>query len=239
MRLPHVVDVARPPFFPEGIVPDEYGLIAVGGRLTEPVLLEAYTKGIFPWFDQPPILWYSPDPRMILYTGRFHLSRRTARVLRQQRLSIRLDTDFAEVIEACSTVPRPAQDGTWITEEMRSAYTALHGRGFAHCVSVYDGADLVGGLYGLCLGAAFFGESMFSSVPGASKVAFYSLHRWAVAKGLAFVDCQLPTPHLASLGAVEVPRGDFLRQLAEALTFPTLAHSWAQEGRDLFLQSGV
>lgn len=233
MRLPHVVDPRRSPHFPEHIEPDEYGLIAIGGELTEPILLEAYSRGIFPWYDRPPILWFSPDPRMVLYPNGFRLSRRLARLARQRRYQVLFDTDFEAVMRRCAEAPRMGQRGTWITADMVAAYTRLHERRFAHCVSVYTEGRLVGGLYGLSLGAAFFGESMFSGEPNTSKLAFRALTRWVEAKGLEFVDCQLPTPHLATLGAVEVPRSRFLAELRLALARPTLAYSWTEEGRGL------
>jgi leucyl/phenylalanyl-tRNA--protein transferase len=239
-RVPHIVDPRSAPYFPDPAEPvDEWGLVAVGGVLTEPVLLEAYSKGIFPWYDRPPILWYSPDPRSVLYPDRLHLSRRLARTMRQGRHTVRFDSDFEAVIRRCASVPRPGQSGTWISGDILRAYTAMHERGYGHSVEVYREDLLVGGLYGLSLGAAFFGESMFSLESGASKIAFYHLCRWARAKELLFIDCQVPHPHLSSLGAEEVERERFLAELASALAQPTLRYNWSEEAAQLlFPQTG-
>ncbi len=228
-RLPYVVDLGDPPYFPDDLEPDRHGIVAVGGALAVPVLLEAYAKGIFPWHDDPVPFWFSPDPRMVLYPERHRAPERLLRTVRQGRLAVEFDTGFGDVIQGCATTPRPGQDGTWISPAFLRAYTALHERGYAHCISVRAAGHLVGGLYGVSLGAAFFGESMFSWTPNASKVAVYHLVAWCRARGFAFIDCQVPTPHLASLGAVEVPRRRFLAELAHAMAAPTLRGSWTQE----------
>ena len=227
--LPHIVDPSSPPFFPDRLTPDRYGLVAIGGTLSEPVLLEAYARGIFPWFDQPPLMWYSPDPRMVLYPGDYRVPERLARVVRQRRFRVAFDRDFASVIAGCALVPRPGQEGTWITPGFVEAYTRLHEAGWVHCVSVYDQGALVGGLYGLALGGVFCGESMFSLESNASKVALTWLVEWVKAKGFALIDCQAPTRHLASLGAVAIPRRRFLAELAHALQKPALRGSWTAE----------
>lgn len=232
-RLPYVVDASRAPYFPEGLRPDRHGLVAVGGSLEEPVLLESYAKGIFPWHDDPVPFWFSPDPRMVLYPDAHRIPERLRRTMAQGRYGVAFDVDFSEVIEACAGVPRPDQDGTWITPAFIAAYTRLHRNGWAHCVSVTRDGRLVGGLYGVSLGAAFFGESMFSAEPNTSKIAVAHLVAWCRAKGFAFVDCQVPTPHLASLGAVEVPRERFLAELRGALEHPTLRGRWTEEARGL------
>ncbi len=227
--LPHIVDPGRRPVFPANLRPDRHGLIAIGGDLSEPVLLEAYSRGIFPWFNQPPLMWFSPDPRMVLYPADFRVPQRLGRVIRQRRFEVLFDRDFDAVIGGCAAVPRPGQEGTWITPDFVEAYTRLHGSGYAHCVAAYRGGALAGGLYGVSLGRVFCGESMFSLEPDASKVAFAALVEWLRARDFALIDCQVPTRHLASLGAVAIPRKRFLEELAEALQAPTLRGKWAQE----------
>jgi len=225
---PYVVDPARRPVFPEGLEPDENGLIAVGGDLSEAVLIEAYGKGLFPWMDAPPLLWFSPDPRLVLYPQDFHLSRRLARVLRQGRFSVRFDEDFEGVISACASVPRPGQRGTWIDERFKQAYTRLYRRHLVHCVSAKREGTLCGGLYGLSLGRIFFGESMFSLLPNASKVALFHLVEWVKQRQFILIDCQASSEHLLGLGAVEIPRSLFHAHLREGLKFPTLDYPWVR-----------
>jgi len=232
-RLPYILDSSRPPYFPDGLQPDRHGLVAVGGELSEPFLLEAYAKGIFPWHDDPAPFWFSPDPRMVLYPASYRLPERLRRLMRKSSHAVSFDTDFESVIALCASTPRADQEGTWISEAFQNAYTALHRRGFAHCVSVTGEGKLIGGLYGVSLGRAFFGESMFSLRANASKIAVAHLVSWCRAKRFAFIDCQVPTPHLASLGAVEVPRARFLRELAEALEAPTLRFAWTREAATL------
>jgi len=228
------VDTARTPVFPDGLIPDRYGLVAIGGDLSERVLLEAYAKGIFPWEDDPVPFWFSPDPRMVLYPESHHVPERLRRTIRQGRHTVAFDRRFADVIEACATMERPEQEGTWISPAFREAYSSLHERGYAHCVTVERDGKLVGGLYGVSLGRAFFGESMFSDEPNASKIAMAHLVAWCKAKAFAFVDCQVPTTHLASLGAVEIPRGRFLAELRSALEASTLRCSWTEEAATIF-----
>jgi leucyl/phenylalanyl-tRNA--protein transferase len=199
----------------------------MGGDLSPERLLNAYRHGIFPWYSAgEPILWWCPDPRMVFDTDTFALPSRFRRRLRSSTWQVRADSAFEQVIAACATSPRPGQDGTWITPGMVESYSQLHDRGVAHSVEAWNGRTLVGGLYGLSLGAAFFGESMFSLEPDASKVAFVALveqlHRW----GLRLVDCQVYTPHLASFGAREWPRRDFLAALRAALDRPTRLGPW-------------
>jgi leucyl/phenylalanyl-tRNA--protein transferase len=199
--------------------------IAVGGDLRPERLLLAYSMGIFPWQGEP-LHWHSPDPRMVLLADELAVSRSLRRTIRRQRFRLTLDLAFTEVMTACATVPRPGQDGTWITPGMIDSYTELFRRGIAHSVEAWSGETLVGGLYGLSLGAAFFGESMFAHVTDASKVAFVALveqlRRW----GIPLVDCQVYTEHLASLGAREWPRRDFLAALHAALDRPTRLGPW-------------
>jgi leucyl/phenylalanyl-tRNA--protein transferase len=209
--------------FPPPDAADGSGLLAVGGRLTPRRLLAGYRRGIFPWYaDGQPVLWHSPDPRFVLPSGKLHVPRSLERTLRRGSFRIRADTAFDQVVEACAKAPRPGQDGTWITFEMRSAYGALHQLGVAHSVEAWRGAELLGGLYGVALGSVFFGESMFSQAPDASKVAFVTLARALFAAGCRLIDCQVETDHLARFGAEAWPRGRFLKALAPAVDEPSL-----------------
>ena len=201
------------------------GPIAVGGDLRPERLLLAYSMGIFPWQGEP-LHWHSPDPRMVLLADQLKVSRSLRRTVRRGIFRLSLDIAFPEVMIACATVPRPGQDGTWITPGMVESYTELHRRGVAHSVEAWEGDQLVGGIYGLSLGAAFFGESMFALRADASKVAFVALveqlRRWSI----PLVDCQVYTAHLASLGAREWARSDFLAALRVALDRPTRLGPW-------------
>ena len=221
-------DLAFPP--PEHAEPS--GLLALGGDLSSERLLRAYSLGIFPWYEKPPILWFSPDPRMLIEPGSLHVSRRLRRALRQGRFELRLDSAFARVIQSCADVTRAGERGTWITAEMIAAYRALHSEGWAHCCEAWQGDALVGGVYGVSLGRAFFAESMFHLVSDASKAALVALVWQLEAWDFTLFDCQLPTPHLASLGARPWPRSRFLRALDTALREPT------RRGR-LSLEAGV
>lgn len=202
------------------------GLLAAGGDLTPERLVAAYRRGIFPWYSAgEPILWWSPDPRMVLLPGELHVGRNLRKTLRRQAFEITADTAFADVIERCRA-PRPGQAGTWITDEMRAAYTGLHTLGIAHSVESWHAGELVGGLYGVALGRMFFGESMFSQVADASKVAFVHLVRQLRAWGFPLIDCQMRTPLLAAFGAREIPRAAFTRQVAELVNYPDLRGPW-------------
>lgn len=213
--------------FPPPERADPSGLLAVGGDLGPERLLLAYSRGIFPWYEEGlPILWHSPDPRMVLLAPELHVSRSLRRTLARGRFEVRLDTAFDEVVAACAEAPRAGQDGTWITGDMRAAYGELHRLGFAHSAESWLEGRLVGGLYGVSLGAAFFGESMFAREPDASKVAFVTLVRQIAAWGIPLVDCQVHTTHLASLGAYEVSRPRFLAALRRALRRPTRPGPW-------------
>jgi leucyl/phenylalanyl-tRNA--protein transferase len=227
-----VVYFVRPgrPAFPRTLTPDRFGLVALGGDLSEATLLEAYGKGIFPWSGDPPVPWYSPDPRLILRPAEVHESQSLAKLARRGAFTLRYDQHFEAVMRACARVPRRGQGGTWIGENLIAAYVRLFERGLAHSVELYAEERLVGGLYGLSLGRAFFGESMFALVPNASKLALVRLCRDLAALGFSFVDCQQDTPHLRSMGAVTVPRKDYLALLAAALEQPTLQGSWAPDG---------
>ncbi len=199
------------------------GLLAAGGDLCADRLIHAYRHGCFPWFSEgQPILWWSPDPRTVLFPEELHISRSLGKLLRQQRYQVSFDRDFARVIQACAA-PRSYADGTWITDEMQSAYIELHARGFAHSVEVWDNGELVGGLYGLAMGQLFFGESMFSRADNASKFGFATLVKHLQAWGFVLIDCQMPTDHLHSLGARAIPRQQFADYLRDHLDQPTTA----------------
>lgn len=202
---------------------DPNGLLAAGGDLSADRLVQAYRHGCFPWFcEGQPILWWSPDPRTVLFPEELHVSRSMAKLLRQQRYQVSFDRDFKAVIQACAG-PRRDADGTWITDDMQNAYTELHARGHAHSVEVWDNGELVGGLYGLAMGQLFFGESMFSRADNASKFGFVTLVKHLQAWGFVLIDCQMPTPHLESLGARSIPRQQFADYLRDHLDQPTTA----------------
>ncbi|MGB7949837.1 MAG: leucyl/phenylalanyl-tRNA--protein transferase [Candidatus Binatia bacterium] len=218
------------PIFPPPDYADPSGLLAVGGDLSSERLLEAYRLGIFPWYsDDQPILWWSPDPRLTLDIADFKISRSLSKTLRRGQFKVTFDREFEEVIQACASVPREAQNGTWITQEMQEAYINLHGLGYAHSVESWLGDKLVGGLYGVSLGKAFFGESMFHLQADASKVALASLvenlKRWE----FQFIDAQMTTEHMLRLGAKELPRRVFLKRLQSALRHPTKRGRWRIE----------
>lgn len=213
---------------------DMGGLLAIGGDLSADRLLAAYHHGIFPWgtVEGHP-LWYSPDPRMVLFPEEFRLTRSLRRTLRSGRLAVRFDSDFAGVMAGCAETPRPGQDGTWISPEMREAYIRLHELGWAHSVETYSEGELVGGLYGLAIGRMFYGESMFSRRNDASKVAFAHLIRYLSAHQFAMIDCQMRTEHLASLGGREIPRADFLQRLHVLTEAASSRTAWSSAGLDL------
>ena len=199
------------------------GLLAAGGDLSAERLIAAYRHGCFPWFSEgQPLLWWSPDPRTVLFPEEFHLSRSLAKLLRQQRYRVTFDQDFAAVIEGCAS-PRDYADGTWITDSMRAAYLELHRRSLAHSVEVWDGEQLVGGLYGLAMGQLFFGESMFSRADNASKIGFATLVSKLRDWGFVLIDCQMPTRHLHSFGARPIARAEFARYLQQHLDRPSTA----------------
>lgn len=198
--------------FPDPRTASEEGIVAYGGDLTPSRLMLAYRSGIFPWYSKnDPILWWSPDPRFILELDEFKLSRSLRKKI--PRFEIRFDTAFSKVIRECATAPRPGQSGSWIVSEMIEAYEELHALGYAHSVEAYQEGELVGGLYGVCVGSVFCGESMFAKVSDASKVAFAVLVEHLREREFDFIDCQVPTPHLKSLGAKEVSRNYFLERL--------------------------
>ncbi len=212
------------------------GLLAYGGDLNPDRVLMAYRRGIFPWYNEgDPILWWSPDPRLLLYPNDFKISRSLRKKLRQKRFSVKLDRNFVSVMHHCATVPRHGRRGSWILPEVIEAYSALHERGFAHSVEVYDAEErLVGGLYGVSTGTAFFGESMFSLVPDASKVALAHLVELAKSWGFAFIDCQIPSEHLIRLGAVRVDRDRFLDELEATQMELGVPGNWKEHEALLF-----
>lgn len=208
------------------------GLLAAGADLSPQRILLAYRAGIFPWFNAgEPILWWSPDPRMVLIPGEFKCSRSLAKVLRNTACAVRFDTAFEQVMRACAA-PRKTQAGTWIHEDMIAAYRALHQMGYAHSVEVWQNGELVGGLYGMAIGRMFYGESMFSIMPNGSKIALAHLARQLARWQFGMIDCQMNTQHLASLGAREIPRDEFIAQL-QVLVNCAPVTSW-QFDADLF-----
>ncbi|MGI8560841.1 MAG: leucyl/phenylalanyl-tRNA--protein transferase [Luteimonas sp.] len=205
------------------------GLLAFGGDLSPERLLNAYAHGIFPWFsDGQPILWWSPDPRMVFRSDGVRLSSRLRRRLRGSPWVARADTAFADVVRACASVPRPGQEGTWITDAMQAAYVELHRLGHAHSVEVFDGDTLVGGIYGVAIGRMFFGESMFSRLSAGSKVALAALAHRLQAWGCPLVDAQVENAHLARLGAQRWPRERFIARVEELVAGPSLVGPWTQ-----------
>ena len=219
LLLPH----GQRPQFPEEpgrLRPLPTGLVALGGDYTPQTIVEAYRKGIFPWEGEPPVPWFSPDPRLILVPRAFRASKNLVKLDRRGVLQVTVDTAFDAVMEACSAIPRPGQEGSWITAPVKRTWGALHAEGLAHSVEVWEEGALVGGLYGLAMGRAFFGESMFARRSDASKIALMHLCRRLHRAGVHFVDCQQDTRHLRSLGAVTVPRLRYLVLLRAALSWP-------------------
>lgn len=193
---------------------DPDGLLAIGGDLQTDRLLCAYRKGIFPWFNPgQPVLWWSPDPRAVLFPAELHVSRTLRRTFRRGHFTFSVDADFEGVIRGCATTPRHDQAGTWITEDMLAAYLELHAAGHAHSIETWRDGQLVGGIYGVALGRIFFGESMFARETDASKAALIVLVRELIARGFVLLDCQVASAHIATLGSREIPRREFLRLL--------------------------
>jgi len=205
------------------------GLLAWGGDLSGERLLAAYRRGIFPWYSEgQPILWHSPDPRFVLVPSRIHVPRSVKKELNRGTYQVRYDTAFPLVIAACARVPRPGQYGTWITRDMERAYVRLHRDGYAHSVESWADGQLCGGLYGVSLGAVFYGESMFSLAPDASKVAFVTLARRLQGWDFELIDCQVETEHLSRFGAEHWPRARFIQALQHALGAPTRQGPWTE-----------
>jgi leucyl/phenylalanyl-tRNA--protein transferase len=215
------------PFPPvERALAEPNGLLAAGGDLSPSRLLDAYARGIFPWFnDDDPVLWWSPDPRMVLLPGELHMSRTLRRTIRSTQFRVTLDRAFRAVMEGCAG-PRAAQDGTWITDDMVRAYARLAELGHAHSVEAWVDDELAGGLYGVAVGRVFYGESMFSRRSNASKVALAYLARQLERWSFELIDCQMSTEHLVSLGAREIPRADFLRRLEHGVAQPPVPSPW-------------
>lgn len=202
------------------------GLLAGGGDLSPQRLLAAYRRGIFPWYSPgEPILWWSPDPRMVLFPDEFRITRSLAKTLRNADYRVKLDSAFAQVIAACAATPRPGQDGTWITAEMQQAYLRLHALDHAHSVETWRDGRLVGGLYGVSIGRAFCGESMFSHATDASKIALAHLCRYLARREFGIIDCQMETAHLTSLGARPIPRDDYLVRVASLAVQGDASHA--------------
>ncbi len=215
------------PLFPPHNGAEPEGLLAVGGDLSIERLLSAYQQGIFPWYeDGQPILWWSPDPRLIIEPKNFKVSRSLRKVLKKQIFQVKTDTVFPQVIEACGG-PRRSGQGTWITADIKAAYTELHELGYAHSVESWYEGELVGGLYGIFMGKCFFGESMFAKKTDASKVAFASLVEQMKVWGVEMIDCQVTSSHLLSLGAHEIPRQEFLQRLKFATQIQTPPKKWS------------
>jgi leucyl/phenylalanyl-tRNA--protein transferase len=218
------VDDPFPPV--ERALTDPNGLLAAGADLSAARLLDAYAQGIFPWFsDEDPLLWWSPDPRMVITPNELHVSKSLRRTIRSGRYTVTFDRDFRGVMAGCAE-PRRDHDGTWITRDMVEAYEDLARLGYAHSVEVWSGSALAGGLYGVALGRMFYGESMFSRRPDASKVALVFLVRQLERWGFEMIDCQMSTPHLASMGAREIPRAEFLRRLQALVVLPPQPSAW-------------
>jgi leucyl/phenylalanyl-tRNA--protein transferase len=217
------------PFPPvDAALKDPNGLLCVGGDLSARRLLDAYRHGIFPWYSgDEPILWWSPDPRMVLFCDELKVSRSLAKNIRNKGFEVRIDSAFSKVIQACAG-PRKGESGTWLGKEMQAAYVALHRAGHAHSIETWLDGELVGGLYGVAIGRMFYGESMFSRVTDASKVALVALVEELLSRDFPMVDCQQRTPLLASLGAREIPRRQFLRRVAALVNYPEPRGNWTR-----------
>jgi len=204
------------------------GLLAAGGDLSPRRLLRAYGRGIFPWYAQgEPILWWSPDPRFVLFPAEVHVPRSLKKIMDKNKFSLSFDCAFAEVIDGCAR-PRPGAPGTWITPDMRRAYIRLHELGYAHSIESWRNDTLAGGLYGIALGRCFFAESMFHNEANASKAVFFALARALKKKGFLIIDCQLSSPHLAAWGGRPIPRWEYLEWLRRGLAYKTLRGNWRE-----------
>lgn len=218
-----------PELFPPVEKTDRSGILAVGGDLSRRRLLAAYSRGIFPWYSEgQPLLWHSPNPRFVLVPSDFHLGRTLRKQLLRGVYEVKMDTAFADVIDACARTPRPHQNGTWITDEMKAAYVDLHVSGYAHSVEAWSEGSLVGGLYGVNLGSVFFGESMFAHAPDASKIAFATACAHFLSWNFTLIDCQQETAHLARFGAQGWPRKKFIEALNAGLKTETRREKWTR-----------
>jgi leucyl/phenylalanyl-tRNA---protein transferase len=217
--------------FPPSNLASEEGLLAVGGDLSQKRLLLAYRMGIFPWFsDNEPILWWSPDPRLVLYPSEIKISKTLKKIIKKEAFKVTMDMAFNEVINQCARVRLQKNEGTWIVKDMIDAYCNLHESGFAHSVEVWHKGDLAGGLYGVSLGKCFFGESMFTRVSNASNVGLVKLVEHLKTLSFDMIDCQVATEHLTRLGARQIPRIRFLNQLEKSLKAPTQRGKWEYRG---------
>ena len=214
--------------FPHPGLAEPDGLLAVGGDLTPERLAAAYARGIFPWYcEDTPILWWSPDPRLVLYPAELHVPRSLRRTINSGRFTVTVDAAFHKVVDGCAATPRPGQPGTWLLPEMRRAYKRLHRVGAAHSVETWDGdGNLAGGIYGVALGRAFFGESMFFAAPEASKTALVWLARLLERWGYGFMDCQQTTAHMLRFGAREIPRAEFMAELSRCRALAAPSDAW-------------
>lgn len=226
--------------FPEPNRANPWGIVAQGGNLSPGIVLSAYEQGIFPWYEEPPIMWFSPDPRFVLYLSEFHISRRFRRTLRAAEVTITLDHAFEQVIHRCRAIRLEADgEGTWITDEMERAYSELHRLGYTHSVEVWQAGTLVGGLYGITVGSIFAGESMFSDIPSGSKFALVALAGLMDSLQVPLIDCQSSTDNLAQFGAVDIPRSAFLDELHEYRFGSRIPASWRAFHGDELLQRGA
>lgn len=217
------------------------GLLAVGGDLSPERLIAAYRRGIFPWHSPgDPLLWWSPDPRMVLRPEEFRCTRSLSKTLRNADYEVRLDSDFSRVMRACATTPRAGQNGTWIDDDMLAAYARLHELGYAHSVETWRQGELIGGLYGVAIGRAFFGESMFAHARDASKIALAHLCAFVQQREFGIIDCQMETAHLASLGARPIPRQDFITCLTALRDSGSPPSRWPEDGiKDFFRRASI
>lgn len=223
-----VFRIPQPLLFPDPSLAEPSGLLGVGGDLSVERMLLAYRSGIFPWYsDGQPILWWSPDPRMVLYSDRLRVPRSLAKRIRQQRYEIRMNTAFEQVVIACAEADRPDQDRTWITDEMIDAYVRLHQAGHAQSIEAWADDELVGGLYGVSVGRLFSGESMFARAPDASKIALVHAIRQLAIWDFPLVDCQVYTDHLERFGAVEIDRTRYLAAVRQLVAEPSRIGPWA------------
>jgi len=214
--------------FPSPQHAPEEGLLAVGGDLSQERLLLAYRMGIFPWYSEnEPIMWWSPDPRLVLYPCELKVSKSLKKTIKKRLFQVTVDQAFESVIKACAQSRTRMQEGTWIVDDMIAAYCSLHESGLAHSVETWQAGKLVGGLYGVSLGSCFFGESMFTRINNASKIAFVALVEHLKALNFKLIDCQVTTAHLLNFGAREIPRNRFLMELKKSLESPTLKNKWS------------
>ncbi len=226
--------------FPPPYLAEDDGLLAVGGDLSEPRLLLAYSMGIFPWYPVgSPILWWSPDPRLVLLPEEIKISRSLRQTIKKRIFKVTMDRAFDSVIRNCATVQRKNDRGTWITDEMIKAYVRLHRSGYAHSVESWFEGELTGGIYGVAIGSIFFGESMFTKKSNASKVAFVTLVQQLLKWKFTLIDCQVTTAHLISLGAREIPRSEFMRMLLSSLTASTKKGKWYSAPPNPFAQRAL